>query len=307
MRSYNLRHIILFATLLCTLLAGCQSDTTTGEPNDGVGTCQNPDSLAFVTAPRTEFSAYNATGYTISTRIFDAPQTISVIRFSPADFSLKPILSQEVTKVSDTAKRHNADYAINACYWAVSTGKATTMIKSDGVVLSTTYSSWYPRVNGLLYMYYNKIEIVQSYDYPDYKGLIEDCDNVIACGPVLLDDGERISYDHVTESEEESMQSKIPFFIERHPRSVIGRDAKGNVYLVVVDGRAEGNAEGMTIAELTKVCAWLGMSEAMNLDGGGSSTLWSREQGVINHPCDNKKFDHEGERKVLSTIIVKRK
>jgi exopolysaccharide biosynthesis protein len=88
---------------------------------------------------------------------------------------------------------------------------------------------------------------------------------------------------------------------------VIGCDKRGNIYLVVVDGRSKGNAEGMTIAELTALCRWMGMHEAINLDGGGSSALWSKKQGVINYPSDNKKFDHEGERKVSSTIVVKRK
>jgi exopolysaccharide biosynthesis protein len=43
----------------------------------------------------------------------------------------------------------------------------------------------------------------------------------------------------------------------------------------------------------------------MNFDGGGSSTLWTKEYGVINHPYDNKVFDHKGERKVPNAIIVK--
>ena len=47
--------------------------------------------------------------------------------------------------------------------------------------------------------------------------------------------------------------------------------------------------------------------DAMNLDGGGSSALWSRKYGVVSHPCDNRKYDHEGERKVSSTIVVKTK
>lgn len=39
--------------------------------------------------------------------------------------------------------------------------------------------------------------------------------------------------------------------------------------------------------------------------GGGSSTLCTDKLGVINHPSDNKKFDHDGERSVPNLIIVK--
>lgn len=290
----------LIAALLFTSFVACQHD-------DIADTYQNPDSLALFMAPRHDLKVRGAKGYTISTRLFGEQQFISVIHFSPKHFSLRTILEPQVTRVSETASAHGANFAINACYWNTSTGKAITLIKSGGEILSQTYNSNYPRVNGLLYMYDDHIEINQSYDYPDYAGLIDECDEVIACGPVLLDDGARVSYKYVTESTDESMQEKIPFFINRHPRSVIGRNANGEAFFVVVDGRSAGNAAGMTIDELTQLCAWLGMHEAMNLDGGGSSTLWSVERGVINHPSDNGKFDHEGERQVLSTIIAKMK
>jgi exopolysaccharide biosynthesis protein len=46
----------------------------------------------------------------------------------------------------------------------------------------------------------------------------------------------------------------------------------------------------------------------MNLDGGGSSTLYIRnatDNGVVNYPSDNKKFDHEGQRSVANIIYLK--
>ena len=130
---------------------------------------------------------------------------------------------------------------------------------------------------------------------------------MIACGPVLIDNGERISYAQLTSSQDPSLKRKIPFYLRRHPRSAVGCNAKGEIILVVVDGRANGNAAGATIEELTSICQWLGMVEALNLDGGGSSALWSKKHGVLNHPCDNRLFDHEGERRVMSALVVKRK
>ncbi|MFN7139367.1 MAG: phosphodiester glycosidase family protein, partial [Limisphaerales bacterium] len=43
---------------------------------------------------------------------------------------------------------------------------------------------------------------------------------------------------------------------------------------------------------------------AINLDGGGSTTMWLRGKGIINHPSDNKKFDHEGARAIRTAVIV---
>ena len=271
---------------------------------------QSVDEVAFRDATRSKLRLKNAEGYTISTTLFGAPQTISVVKFSPKHYSLGVIQPEEVTKVSEVGETSRAHFAINACYWAVTIGKPTTFVKSYGANLSETHIASLPRVNGLMFMYDKGIEIVQSTDIPDYPSLEDKCntcENIIACGPVLIDNGEEVSYRDIIESTDESLKRKKVFYIRRHPRSAIGCDAEGNIYMVVVDGRSKGNAEGMTIAELTQLCSWLGMVEAMNLDGGGSSALWCSKYGVLNHPCDNRKFDHEGERKVSSTLIAKRK
>ena len=85
---------------------------------------------------------------------------------------------------------------------------------------------------------------------------------------------------------------------------MFGTDDQGNAYLVVIDGRFKGQADGATIYEAAYICSMLGMTDAINLDGGGSSTLWAESTGVINHPYDNKKFDHEGERVIPNLILV---
>ena len=271
---------------------------------------QSADEVAFREAKRNTLRLKNAEGYTLSVKLFGAPQTISVVKFSPKHYSLGVIQPEVVTKVSEVGETARAHFAINACYWAVSISKPTTYVKSYGANLSETHPASLPRVNGLMFMYDRGIEIVRSTDIPDYPSLEDKCnacENIIACGPVLIDDGEVISYRDITESTAEDMKRKKLFYIRRHPRSAVGCDAEGNIYMVVVDGRSKGNAEGMSIAELTQLCSWLGMVEAMNLDGGGSSALWSKKYGVLNHPCDNRKFDHEGERKVSSTLVAKLK
>ena len=268
---------------------------------------QDSDSIAFVNTKPAKLRLKGAEGYVLSPYIFDSPQTISVIKFSPDKFSVQVIQSCMLATASEVGTKHRADFVINACYWAMTTGVPTTYVKSNGRVMSETYPAALPRVNGLLLMHNDGIEIVRSYAAPDYPNLVEKCDNVIACGPILLDDGQVVDYSYILDSEEYEMVRQHKFFLTRHPRSAIGRNAKGEIFLIVADGRFKDRAEGLSIAELTKVCRWLGMVEAMNLDGGGSSTLWCKQYGVINHPCDNRKFDNEGEREVSSCLVVKKK
>ena len=273
----------------------------------GATIAQDADSVAFANAKRHPLRFKDAEGYTISAEIFGVPQTISIVKFSPKKFTIKPIQPYSVTTVGEVCEEQKADFGINACYWAVSKGEPTTFVKTDGKVMSGTHPAAIPRVNGLLFMHKNHIEIVRSYDRPYYPELADKCDNIIACGPVLLDDGAVVDYGYILDSEETKNKRQHPFFLRRHPRSAIGCNAEGDVFLMVVDGRFPEQAVGVSIAELAKLCKWLGMVEAMNLDGGGSSTLWSKAYGVVSHPCDNRTFDHEGSREVSSTLIVKAK
>ena len=58
----------------------------------------------------------------------------------------------------------------------------------------------------------------------------------------------------------------------RHPRAAVGVTRRGEVLAVACDGRADDEA-GLTIGELAEAMAALGAVQAMNLDGGGSTSL----------------------------------
>lgn len=268
---------------------------------------QSADSVNFVTARRFNLKLKGAEGYTVQTQLFGVPQTISVIRFSLKEFKLFPVQPEVVTRPSEMGEVFHADFAINACFWAMSTGVPTTMVKSGGKYLSKSFPNVLDRVNGVLLMYDDRVEVVQSTDAPYYKQLTEGCDNAIAVGPVLIDDGKVVDYSYIVNSPADNPHRQRKFFLTRHPRSVIGRAANGDVVMLTIDGRSADYAVGATIAETTAICRWLGMVDVINLDGGGSAALWTRKWGVVSHPCDNRKYDHEGERAVSSTLLVKRR
>lgn len=72
----------------------------------------------------------------------------------------------------------------------------------------------------------------------------------------------------------------------RDPRTAIGVDGRGAVYLVVVDGRSQESL-GMTLGELQVYLSAFGLIDALNLDGGGSSTMVVLGE-VRNRPSDGK-------------------
>ena len=63
----------------------------------------------------------------------------------------------------------------------------------------------------------------------------------------------------------------------------------------------------MSLPELQRFLIKLNCIHAINLDGGGSTTMWAQFddlQGIINCPSDNGKFDNKGERKVANTLVL---
>lgn len=73
---------------------------------------------------------------------------------------------------------------------------------------------------------------------------------------------------------------------ELHPRTAVGLGEDGIILFLIVDGRQEGVSEGMTTPELGELFLELGARDAINLDGGGSTTLAINdgETRLLNRP-----------------------
>ncbi|MDD4504647.1 MAG: phosphodiester glycosidase family protein, partial [Clostridiaceae bacterium] len=79
---------------------------------------------------------------------------------------------------------------------------------------------------------------------------------------------------------------------ERHPRTAVGiKDNK--LFMVTVDGRQPGYSDGMNLYEMAEFFLGQGVEDAINLDGGGSTTMTVRKQGnasvkLVNNPSDGR-------------------
>ena len=90
------------------------------------------------------------------------------------------------------------------------------------------------------------------------------------------------------------------FGAQRHPRTAVGWTANGRLLFVVVDGRQPPYSDGMSLDELTWLFQRLGATDALNLDGGGSTAL------VINGRLINRPSDAAGERAVGNALALVR-
>ncbi len=112
--------------------------------------------------------------------------------------------------------------------------------------------------------------------------------DTVGGNPTLIEDGQ---------VQKQSVDGNDPFLM-RHPRTGIGTTPDGRVLLVTVDGRAPGYSVGMSLREFATLFASLGANYALNIDGGGSTTIWVKGKGVLNRPSDGH------ERAVSSSVLI---
>lgn len=231
--------------------------------------------------------------------LFNSVQSINLIEIPRASKRKIGIAGNEgMKRTSQQATEKGAVAAINGTYYNMKEGNSVCFYKiGDTVIDTTTDGEFKSRVNGAIREKRGKIEIIE-WSKPIEQSYKKSKGTVLASGPIMLDNGKRSDWSACSKS-----------FIEtRHPRSAIYTKGDGTVVFITVDGRSAGNADGVSIPELAYLVKILGGDDAINLDGGGSTTLWLKgapDNGVLNYPTDNKLFDHAGERSVSNIFYVK--
>lgn len=229
----------------------------------------------------------------VRVKLFSYPQTVNVVKYSLDAYktSIAVVAAGQNSTTSAQARKEQAAFAVNGGFFDPKQEVPLTYIKVNGKEVSDNNTLAF-RYAGLLMCRGSEVKIMPC-DTRTYKEDAQGWTDVLASGPLLLLDGERVAH------------SDDPTYKAVAPRSCFGYDGKGNAYFLVVDGRFDGYATGLTFDQLALLARYLGMSHAINLDGGGSATLWTAESEVINHPYDNKVYDHNGQRPVNSIVYAK--
>lgn len=201
------------------------------------------------------------------------------------------ILSRQASSVGALA-------AVNAGFFNMKDGGSFAYIKTGGLIVDTDTAKKWTRnsnLNGAVLIDKRGHVTIDHVKMNNWYDIHKEFQDVLVTGPLLI------------ERREEMQLPATPLVMNKHPRTVIGKKGNHKIMLVTLDGRTE-QARGMRIVELTDFMLSLHCKDAVNLDGGGSTTMWIAGKpfnGVVNMPCDNKKFDHEGERDVSDILVVK--
>ena len=231
-------------------------------------------------------------------QLYQAPQSISLIEIDPgAGLKVGVTVSDKMRETSKMASEQGAIAAINGSYFDMKRGNSVCFLKVDRqVVDTTTLGEFARRVTGAVSIRKGKMKIISwnrqiEKQYKGKKGI------VLASGPLMLKDGRYCDW---------SLCEK-DFIRTKHPRSAVALTKDGKILFITVDGRFPKHAGGVSIPELANLIRILGGKDAINLDGGGSTTLWlsgAPDNGIVNYTCDNKRFDHRGERTVPNILYI---
>lgn len=256
--------------------------------------------------------------YTSSTDKEFANQKVNVISFNPNINIGNVILgyNKEKDSLSAFSKSFPGVIAgINATYFLEKKDTADYMfLRLKGKDLQTVKvpkTSIYDWKHEGMFTFNNEGTIFDIRYSPENFGKVK-AENIVTGAPVLINNFKPVGLTFADTTGVDIRKLHYEHYLKhqgvRHPRTAIAVTGRGALLLITVDGRNK-QALGMSAKELTSFLKrYFNPKSAMNIDGGGSTTMWIKGQpfnGIVNYPTDNKKFDHYGQREIETVLFIK--
>lgn len=238
---------------------------------------------------------------------------ILILDLNCENYELDFVALDRADSLSSVAIRSDAVVGINGTYeWDASFVKADGKVFSEITLLSDHIRYW--KHEGAVAFDGKKLEIGYGNKTSYLKNKMP---NIFSSSPMLIDNYKPVGITFV-ENISESQLNTLHYEDYRrhqgvrHPRTAIALSRSNKLLLITINGRSE-NSAGMNAKEVTEfLCEYFNPRYALNLDGGGSTTMYIKGYGdsltdIVNYPTDNKRYDHYGQRSVPTHILVKRK
>jgi len=263
------------------------------------GLCQSID----LSSQRLPFHEYGIALYRLdSDTLFTGKQNIVIAELKGNAFSQYTIAvawsDSMLKRTSIFGEDSKALVALNGSFFNVEKGGSVAYLESNGKVYSRNrdrkekWAKTDSLLNGAIVITNSgdlRIEIAKL------ESVYEKSDSektVLISGPILLVKGEILPLEN------------SEFSRKRHPRSCLCETTSHDILFIAIDGRSD-IASGMNLREVQQFLLRLNCRDAINLDGGGSTTLWVNDgstKEILNKPSDK-----EGERPVANIILIKKK
>ncbi|QXM06611.1 phosphodiester glycosidase family protein [Crassaminicella indica] len=209
--------------------------------------------------------------------------------FDPTAF--KVVLAKDqlgaLETTSNAAKRTNAILAINGggFYKEKRNGKTYARLIGNTVIDGKLVEPFNGYPGDLFFAGINrKGQVIGTVPHKEEDIMKLDPYQGVSFSPVLLKNGKKV-------------EIPIKWKKTRHPRTIIGKYANDDLIVIVIDGRRNNWSIGISLERLQDKLLELGVKDAYNLDGGGSSVMYY-DGKILNKPSDGR------ERPVVNNIVI---
>jgi exopolysaccharide biosynthesis protein len=230
-----------------------------------------------------------------SDSLFNDPQMISILQMDKEALEWYRVdlaySDSTLVTTSGLARSQNAAAAINGSYFDMKNGGSVTYMEIDGRMIDTTRNARRSHINGAVIIGHNGRLVVEPARSDEAYARSEDEEDVLVSGPLLISNG---------------VPENLPataFVTTRHPRTCLCITPEA-ILFITIDGRRE-TAAGMDLHDVQAFLISLGCVDAVNMDGGGSTTMWIHGVNggrIVNHPSDRT-----GERPVANALVIIRR
>lgn len=235
---------------------------------------------------------------------------------SDRDFIVTPAVAKELQPITDFATEYEAIAVINGGYFDPNNQKTTSYLVKEGKLVADPRNNERlmenPDLNPYIDKILNRAEFrrylcgedmrydITLHDTPVPTGC--ELQDALGGGPSLLPEDTAVEEGFVAYKDGEMIRNAIGTN-SPNARSAVGIKENGDVVLSMVEQKPNVDGSGMSLPELADFLSTLGVTKAMNLDGGSSAALYYHQEETV-----YGKLDKEGnkiERPIKSVLLVK--
>jgi hypothetical protein len=194
--------------------------------------------------------------------------TVHVATYDPTRTALTVVRLPAPTPLATWCAANDATDAIVGGFFVRATGVPLGEVRTRGIVRETVpFAMPWGETRACVHAENERVTIARRPELP-----AEPRGDLLQAGPLLVSggapcvDGDPEGFSQAPE------QFDSDITVGRYPRAALGIGRRGRLLAVAADGRAPGDA-GLTLAELAEAMIALGATRAINLDGGGSTSL----------------------------------
>lgn len=233
--------------------------------------------------------------YQMTDSLFNSPQNINLLFIEKESSINYPLRfagkSSGLYTTSQYAEDHDAIAAVNGSFFDMDKGGSVSYFERNDTVVSRSRPpglKWAVSdslINSAIILRKDQKLVIESTKPEQFYERSDKEAFVMVSGPLLIKD---------------SIPQRLPdksFTNKRHPRTCVGI-TRESIIFICIDGRSD-LAAGMNLMEVQDFLLGLGCLDAINLDGGGSTSMWIRDKGIVNIPSDKT-----GERPVANALLL---